>query len=145
MTSILELRNVTKVFGGGMFNRRHTVAVEDVSFSIPAEVPTMTAVAGESGSGKTTLSRLLLGVTRPSSGQVLYKWGRFCQDFTQGAQTVSARCPANLSGSLWSLQSVLQGRPPAVCRGFQVQTGKHRRGRPVFNRGGARNRWPPTG
>jgi peptide/nickel transport system ATP-binding protein len=33
----------------------------------------MTAVAGESGSGKTTLSRLLLGVTNPSTGQVLYK------------------------------------------------------------------------
>jgi len=32
----------------------------------------MIAVAGESGSGKTTLSRLLLGVTGPSTGQVLY-------------------------------------------------------------------------
>ena len=72
MTPILELRNVTKVFGGGLFNRRHTVAVEDVTFSIPSDTPTMTAVAGESGSGKTTLSRLLLGVTKPSSGQVLY-------------------------------------------------------------------------
>jgi peptide/nickel transport system ATP-binding protein len=73
VTPILELRNVTKVFGGGMFNRNQTVAVEDVSFSIPSDTPTMTAVAGESGSGKTTLSRLLLGVTKPSSGQVLYK------------------------------------------------------------------------
>ena len=72
MTPILELRNATKIFGGGMFSRQQTVAVEDVSFSIPSETPTMTAVAGESGSGKTTLSRLLLGVTRPSSGQVLY-------------------------------------------------------------------------
>ncbi|MCL4861601.1 MAG: ABC transporter ATP-binding protein [Caldilineaceae bacterium] len=72
MTPILELRNVTKVFGGGLFSRRHTVAVEDLSFSIPADRPTLTAVAGESGSGKTTLSRLLLGVTKPSSGQVLY-------------------------------------------------------------------------
>ena len=72
MTPILELRNVTKTFGGGMFDRNRTVAVEDVSFSIPSDIPTMTAVAGESGSGKTTLSRLLLGVTKPSSGQVLY-------------------------------------------------------------------------
>ena len=69
---ILELRNVTKIFGGGMFSKKHTVAVDDVSFSIPDETPTMTAVAGESGSGKTTLSRLLLGVTKASSGQVLY-------------------------------------------------------------------------
>jgi peptide/nickel transport system ATP-binding protein len=63
---------VTKVFGGGPFSKRRVVAVDDVSFSIPADVPTMTAVAGESGSGKTTLSRLFLGVASPSSGQVLY-------------------------------------------------------------------------
>lgn len=73
MTAILEVRNVTKVFGGGAFNKQQTVALDDVTFSIPAETPTMTAVAGESGSGKTTLSRLLLGVTTPSAGQVLYK------------------------------------------------------------------------
>ncbi|MBX3053351.1 MAG: ABC transporter ATP-binding protein [Caldilineaceae bacterium] len=72
MTPILELRNVSKIFGGGMFNKNRTVAVEDVTFNIPSESPSMIAVAGESGSGKTTLSRLLLGVTRPSEGQVLY-------------------------------------------------------------------------
>jgi oligopeptide/dipeptide ABC transporter ATP-binding protein len=72
LTPILELRNVSKVFGGGLFSRKRTVAVEDVSFSIPSDAPSITAVAGESGSGKTTLSRLLLGVSRPSSGQVLY-------------------------------------------------------------------------
>ncbi len=72
MTAILELRNVTKIFTSGTFSKQRTVAVEDISFSIPAESPTITAVAGESGSGKTTLSRLLLGVVGPSSGQVLY-------------------------------------------------------------------------
>ena len=72
MSAILELRNVSKIFGGGLFDKNRTVAVEDVSFSIPAQNPTMIAVAGESGSGKTTLSRLLLGVTGPSAGQVLY-------------------------------------------------------------------------
>lgn len=73
MTPILELRNVSKVFGGGLLNRNRTVAVDDVTLSITSDVPAMTAVAGESGSGKTTLSRLLLGVTTPSTGQVLYK------------------------------------------------------------------------
>lgn len=72
MTAILEVRNVTKVFGGGTFSKNQTVALDDVTFSIPAERPSLTAVAGESGSGKTTLSRMLLGVTGPSSGQVLY-------------------------------------------------------------------------
>jgi peptide/nickel transport system ATP-binding protein len=73
MTPILELRNVSKVFGGGFLSQKSTVAVDNISLSITAELPAMTAVAGESGSGKTTLSRLLLGVTTPSSGQVLYK------------------------------------------------------------------------
>ncbi len=72
MTAILELQKVTKTFGGGTFSRQKTVAVSDVTFSIPADRPTMTALAGESGSGKTTLSRLLLGVVKPSEGQVFY-------------------------------------------------------------------------
>jgi peptide/nickel transport system ATP-binding protein len=80
----LELRDVTKIFGGGLFSRRRTVAVEDLSFSIPADRPSITAVAGESGSGKTTLSRLLLGVTRPSSGQVLYNGGELARLTRQG-------------------------------------------------------------
>ena len=74
MTNLLELRNVSKIFGGGLFNRSNvTVAVDDVSLAIPDDQPTITAIAGESGSGKTTLARLLLGVIPPTSGQVLYQ------------------------------------------------------------------------
>ena len=73
MTPLLELRNVTKVFGGRGFGQHRVVAVDDVTFSISQDIPAMIAVAGESGSGKTTLSRLLLGVDSPTSGQVLYR------------------------------------------------------------------------
>ena len=73
MTPLLELRNVTKVFGGRGFGQHKVVAVDDVTFSISEDSPSMIAVAGESGSGKTTLSRLLLGVDSPTSGQVLYR------------------------------------------------------------------------
>lgn len=73
MTSLLELKNATKIFGGGFFTKRETLAVDDITFSLEAENPSMIALAGESGSGKTTLSRLLLGMTGPTSGQVLYK------------------------------------------------------------------------
>ena len=70
---LLEAENVTKIFGGGLLNKRQTVAVEGVSLSITEEKPTITALAGESGSGKTTLARLLLGMTQPSEGAIRYR------------------------------------------------------------------------
>lgn len=41
--------------------------------AIEGDAPSITAVVGESGSGKTTLARLLLGVTSPTSGNILYR------------------------------------------------------------------------
>src|SRR5215212_7266300 len=74
MTALLEARHVTKVFGGGRFAKAPgTVALDDFSFRIDAEPPTITAIVGESGSGKTTLARLLLGLAAPTSGEVLYR------------------------------------------------------------------------
>jgi oligopeptide/dipeptide ABC transporter ATP-binding protein len=73
MTALLEARHVTKVFGGGLFDRNKTVALDDFSLSIQGDAPSITAIVGESGSGKTTLARLLLGVTSPTTGSVLYK------------------------------------------------------------------------
>lgn len=74
MPALLEARHVTKVFGGGLFNKTKnlTVALEDFSFAIESEPPSITAIVGESGSGKTTLARLILGLTPPTSGEVLY-------------------------------------------------------------------------
>lgn len=73
MTLLLEARHVTKTFGGGLLDRDHTVALEDFSFAIDSERPSITAIVGESGSGKTTLARLLLGLVAPTSGRVLYQ------------------------------------------------------------------------
>jgi len=73
MTTLLEARHVTKVFGGGLFDRNTTVALEDFSLAIEGDRPSITAVVGESGSGKTTLARLLLGLATPSRGQVFYQ------------------------------------------------------------------------
>jgi oligopeptide/dipeptide ABC transporter ATP-binding protein len=72
MTALLEARNVTKVFGGGLFDKSRTVALEDFSFQIDSENPSVTSIVGESGSGKTTLARLLLGLVAPTEGEVLY-------------------------------------------------------------------------
>ncbi len=74
MTTLLETRNVTKVFDQGLFKRSNPlVALNDLSLSIEEKPPTITAVVGESGSGKTTFARLILGLTEPTSGEVLYR------------------------------------------------------------------------
>src|SRR5213082_3241277 len=72
MTTLLEVRHVTKLFSSGLLDRHATVALEDFSLAIDGERPSITAVVGESGSGKTTLARLLLGLVAPTRGQVLY-------------------------------------------------------------------------
>ncbi|MBX3000614.1 MAG: ABC transporter ATP-binding protein [Caldilineaceae bacterium] len=67
MTKLLELNNVTKVFKGG------TVALDDISFSVDSDSPSVITVAGESGSGKSTLGLITLGFLEPSQGVVHYK------------------------------------------------------------------------
>jgi oligopeptide transport system ATP-binding protein len=49
---------------------RRVVAVDDVSFDIPAGATF--GLVGESGSGKTTVARLLLKLDRPSSGSIRF-------------------------------------------------------------------------
>ncbi len=70
MSHLLELKNATKVYKTG------TVALDNVSFFIDAEAPSIIAVAGESGSGKTTLGMMALGFLLPSQGEILYKGKR---------------------------------------------------------------------
>ena len=51
MSSVLEAKNVTKVFGGGFLSREEeNVAVNNISMSLDQKNPKIIAVAGESGS-----------------------------------------------------------------------------------------------
>lgn len=67
MTHLLELRNITQRFKTG------TVAVDNLSFHVESDRPSIIAVAGESGSGKTTLGLITLGFLTPTYGEVRYK------------------------------------------------------------------------
>jgi peptide/nickel transport system ATP-binding protein len=74
VTPLLELRNVSKVYGSSLLGQREsTVALDNLTYSIPEGEASMTAIAGESGSGKTTMAMLMMGFLTPTSGQVLYR------------------------------------------------------------------------
>jgi peptide/nickel transport system ATP-binding protein len=71
MASVLEAKNVTKIFGGGFLSRdEENIAVNNISMQLDKKNPKIIAVAGESGSGKTTLARLLLGIANPTEGTI---------------------------------------------------------------------------
>jgi ABC-type glutathione transport system ATPase component len=70
---LLDVRNITKRFAAGSrwFVRHSFTAVDDVSLQVqPGET---LGIVGESGSGKSTLLRVILRLTRPNAGQVLFE------------------------------------------------------------------------
>lgn len=73
MAVLLEARKVGKIYGGGLLSKKSTVALRPTSLVLHDSPPTITAIAGESGSGKTTLARLLLGIVKPTTGDIFYQ------------------------------------------------------------------------
>ena len=72
MMAMLEIRALTKTFPTHSAFGRQTgevKAVSDVSFAI--EKGQVYGLAGESGSGKSTIARMIMGLTRPTSGAIL--------------------------------------------------------------------------
>ncbi|MHA7263455.1 dipeptide ABC transporter ATP-binding protein [Arthrobacter sp. TMN-37] len=65
-TPVLEARNLSVRFG-----RSATNAVDSVNLTCNAGE--IVALVGQSGSGKTTLARTLLGLQKPSAGEVLFR------------------------------------------------------------------------
>ena len=84
MTPLLEVRKASKIYGGGLFKRHDkTIAIDNLSYSIPDENPSITAIAGESGSGKTTLGTAIVRLLRPpariTSGRIVLDGHEFLQ------------------------------------------------------------------
>ena len=73
--ALLDVIGLSKGFAvrGGLFGavRGEVKAVQDVSFSVrKGEV---FGLAGESGSGKSTIARMIMGLTEPSAGAILFE------------------------------------------------------------------------
>jgi len=69
---VLELRDVVKTYAlKGVFGRSagEVRAVDGVSFAI--QKGDVYGLAGESGSGKSTIARMIMGLTPPTSGDIL--------------------------------------------------------------------------
>jgi peptide/nickel transport system ATP-binding protein len=96
---LLEVKAVSKVYGGGFFKKREAVvALDGLSFSLVDDRPTITAIAGESGSGKTTLAHLLLGHITPTSGQVPYRGRDVASMGSRERLQLAPRCPSVMDG-----------------------------------------------
>src|SRR5437868_15205055 len=65
MTNVIEVRSLRKVVRGV---RHSVVAVDDLSLDVPAGG--VFGFLGPNGSGKTTTIRCLLGLARPTSGEM---------------------------------------------------------------------------
>lgn len=74
-TNVLEVRDVTKEFHIPTpgFQRAYIAAVDQVSLALHEKPAQIVSLVGESGSGKTTLARMMLGLTPPTRGQILYR------------------------------------------------------------------------
>src|SRR5258707_5477912 len=87
---IIETRKVTRYFnvGHGSLRRGRTVlkAVDGVSLAI-SRSETL-ALVGETGSGKTTFGRLLLGLYKPTGGDILYRGSSVLDPRSETARTV---------------------------------------------------------
>ena len=65
---ILRTKDLTKVFG---FGRNKTLAVDQVDIDIyDGEI---VSIVGESGSGKTTFAKMILGLLKPTEGEIYFQ------------------------------------------------------------------------
>lgn len=67
---LLEVNRLCKRYYSGFMQNHVVNAVEDVSFSI--EEGEIFGLIGESGCGKSTLTKMILGLLKAGSGEIIY-------------------------------------------------------------------------
>lgn len=71
MTALLEVRNLSKTYysSKGFFGHQAIHALSNINFSLHAGKTL--AIVGETGSGKSTLAKLLVGIEKPDTGDIV--------------------------------------------------------------------------
>jgi oligopeptide/dipeptide ABC transporter ATP-binding protein len=88
MTPLIETVGLAKHFSlGGIFQRERKVvrAVDDVDLKIRSGE--ILALVGESGSGKSTFGRVIVGLTPPTAGKVIFEGNNLYQGFSNEKAT----------------------------------------------------------
>ena len=88
---MIQVKELTKTYGA-------TKAVDNISFTVQPGV--VTGFLGPNGAGKSTTMRMILGLDKPTSGEVLIN----------NAHYVDSQSPLSLLGSLLEAKSVDKGR-----------------------------------
>lgn len=69
--ALLEVKNLNKIYEIGFIRKKYIHAVKNVSFDI--NEGEIVSLVGESGSGKTTTAKIILGLLKPTSGEILFE------------------------------------------------------------------------
>ena len=106
MSGLLDAKGVSKFFTLRRNREQAEIrAVDNVSLSIrPGEI---VGLVGESGSGKTTLARMMIGIEKPSSGEIMFDGS-------------SVRTPAQWKTLRRSVQYVFQDPFTSLCPTMRI-------------------------
>ncbi|HEY8596669.1 MAG TPA: ABC transporter ATP-binding protein [Devosiaceae bacterium] len=69
---LLEFKGVSKVYQAPYGQGGEVVALKPIDLVLGGKDPQIISIVGQSGSGKTTLASLVLGFSKPSSGDILF-------------------------------------------------------------------------
>lgn len=122
---MIELRNVCCTFGYSLFAKNKLTAVSPLSVTFSKG--NRYAIVGESGSGKTTLARMIAGLQKPSSGELLlegkavYKGQRRMRNHFKSVQLIQQNSLSALDPKMSVGKSIEE---PLIC--FQHLGGKER-------------------